>query len=226
MQTKRLLLIVVLFSFLFSAIPQAATVMESINYISNSKDFVEVKPAVGLAINLKYATVDNFVGQNLYKEFNKAYLHIVAAEKLAKAVVLLQAIKPQYKLVIFDALRPRSVQFLLWNNVKGTSRQGYVANPRTGSIHNFGMAVDLSLLNADGVELDMGTKFDDFTELSQPQFEEKFIKAGRLSKEQVENRLLLRKVMVEAGFIQLPLEWWHFDALPKAEVKSTYKIVE
>lgn len=215
------LLLLLIPSFTF-----AATVKESLSFVSASKNFVQIIPAQGLVIDLRYASANNFIGQNLYGEFNRAFLHRVAAEKLYQAVKVLQNIHAKYQLVIFDALRPRSVQYILWNKVKGSEKEKYVANPKGGSIHNFGFAVDLSVLDESGKELDMGTAFDDFSSLAQPQLEGKFLNQGKLTKFQIANRKLLRKVMESVGFIQLPLEWWHFDALPKAEVKIKYKIVE
>lgn len=217
---------VVLAAYTLGAGAFAATVNDSARFVAASSDYVELKPSGNLAINLKYATTDNFTGQNLYGDFNKAYLHKVAAEKLLRAVQNLAAIHPKYKLVVYDALRPRSVQYVLWDKVKGTDKQKYVANPKGGSIHNYGFALDISILDESGTALDMGTPFDDFTELAQPQLEQQFLKAGKLTERQIQNRLLLRKVMQDAGFIQLPVEWWHYDALPKTELKSRYKIVE
>lgn len=211
---------------LVSGLAEGATVRDSALSVAASPAYVELKPSDGLAIDLKYATADNFVGQNMYGDFNKAYLHRIAADKLTQAIRNLKALHPAYRLVIYDALRPRSVQYVLWNNVKGTDRQKYVADPRHGSIHNFGFAVDLSILDEKGKPLDMGTPFDDFTALAQPRLEQAFLKAGKLTVQQIDNRLLLRKVMEEAGFIQLPVEWWHYDALPKAKVMSGFKIVE
>jgi D-alanyl-D-alanine dipeptidase len=196
------------------------------SFDSIASNFVELRESDGLLIDLRYATSNNFVGENLYGEFNKAFLHKVAAEKLAKAVEGLHNVNPKYRFIIFDALRPRSVQHMLWNKVKGTDHEQYIANPESGSVHNFGFAVDLSVLDASGKELDMGTGFDSFTPLSQPRLEEKFIQEGILSAEQMKNRRLLKKLMEDVGFIQLPTEWWHFDALPKSEVKAKYKIVE
>lgn len=218
--------ILVCLIIILAASSQAATVNESMALISSSPDFVEISPADGVALDLRYATKNNFVGRNLYGEFNSAFLHEIAATKILKAVAHLKLIKPKYRLVIFDALRPRSVQMILWKVVKGTDKQRYVANPRGGSIHNFGFAVDISVLDESGKELDMGTAFDDFTELSQPRYEQRFKKEGRLTETQIRNRQLLRDVMEKAGFIQLPVEWWHFDALPKGEVKRKYKIIE
>lgn len=216
----------VLLAGLLSAGAGAATVHDSAKFVAASSDYVELQPSAGLAIDLKYATTDNFVGQNMYGDFNKAYLHKQAAEKLSRAIRNLAAVNPKYKLVIYDALRPRSVQYVLWDKVKGTDKQKYVANPKGGSIHNYGFALDISILDESGKPLDMGTSFDDFTDLAQPQLEQQFLKAGKLSERQIQNRQLLRKVMQDAGFIQLPVEWWHFDALPKTELKSRYRIVE
>jgi len=204
----------------------AANIEQSVAFIESSTDYVEIKPDHQLQTDLRYATTNNFVGENLYGDFNRAYLHRLAAKKLIAAKSILKASYPEYKLVIFDAMRPRSVQYQLWDKVKGTDKQGYVANPAGGSIHNYGFAVDISLADAQGNLLDMGTKFDDFTALAQPRQEAKFIKSGLLSEAQLANRKILRSVMEKAGFIQLSVEWWHFDALPKKVVKSTYQIIE
>jgi len=208
------------------SLAHAVTINESLKFVLASKDFVELTGMAGLVIDLRYATPNNFVGQNMYGEFNKAFLHQIAAEKLTKALRNLQGINPKYKFVIFDALRPRSVQYVLWNKVKGTDREKYVANPTGGSIHNFGFALDLSILDETGRGLDMGTDFDDFSPLAQPLLENQFLKAGKLTDRQINTRRILRKVMEGAGFVQLPLEWWHFDALPSVEVKAKYKMVE
>ncbi len=205
---------------------KANSVEQSMRQIRASDQFVEIQAGQGVVIDLKYASFDNFVGINLYGSFNRAFLHRVAAEKLVQATRHLLTLRPNHRLVIYDALRPRSIQHLLWNRVKGTAQEKYVANPASGSIHNFGFALDLSILDETGRPLDMGTAYDDFTELAQPRLEDKFLVAGKLSTAQIANRRLLRKVMENAGFIQLPIEWWHFDALPRAEVKANYKIIE
>lgn len=223
--TMRKLLLVCFILFL-AAPARAATVEESMRFVSSSPEYAEIGAADGVAVDLRYATANNFVGRNLYGDFDRAFLHKIAAAKLLGAAERLGRIEPEYRLVIFDALRPRSVQWILWKKVEGTDQQRYVANPRGGSIHNFGFAVDLSILDESGRELDMGTPFDDFTELAQPRHEEKFLKEGRLTEGQVRNRRLLRQVMTEAGFQPLRHEWWHFNALPRSEVKTKYKIVE
>ncbi len=117
------------------------------------------------------------------------------------------------------------MQWRLWNRVKGTNQQPYVADPRRGSIHNYGFAVDLTLQDAGGKEVDMGTEFDHFGKLAQPALEDKFLKVGKLTQQQIDNRKLLRKVMKDAGFIQLPIEWWHFDALPEEVIRNKYEAI-
>ena len=198
----------------------------SLQTIAPDPDFVEIKDGPGVAVSLRYATTDNFVHADVYGAFTHAYLRRAGAAELAKAVALLQREHPGWKLLIWDALRPRSVQRIFWARVVGTPQQPYVANPAGGSIHNFGMAVDLTLLDADGHQLDMGTGFDNFTDAARTDHENALVTSGRLSPAEAANRLVLRRLMTRAGFHTIPEEWWHFDALPPAEVKAHYRIVE
>lgn len=147
-------------------------------------------------------------------------MHKIASEKFRKAASLLA---PEFKFIVFDALRPQTAQVEFWNLVKGTPQQPYFADPAKGSVHSFGFAIDVGLLDRAGRELDMGTPFDDLTPLAEPQREEEFLKNGQLSTTQVENRKILRKVMSQSGFIPLPHEWWHFDALPPQEVRARFQ---
>lgn len=188
--------------------------------------FVELGPADGLLVDLRYASTDNIMGRNLYGAFGKLLLHAIAAAKLRAAARLLAARWPDLSLVVFDGLRPNRIQRMFWEQVRGTVRQPYVADPAMGSLHGFGFAVDLSLADTGGRELDMGTAFDDFTPLAEPRREQGFLAEGRLTAEQIANRLLLRAIMEEAGFLPLPIEWWHFDALPGDEVRGRYPLVE
>lgn len=194
--------------------------------VASSPEFVELLASESVAIDLRYGSANNFVGRNLYGSNPRAYLHRHAAEKLYRAAETLRALRPGYKLLILDALRPRSVQFILWERLEGTPEQQYVADPRIGSIHNYGFAVDLTITDSQGSELDMGTAFDDFTPLAQSRLEEQFLKEGTLSHDQWQNRLLLRRIMEGAGFIQLPIEWWHYDALPKSDVIGKHLLIE
>ncbi|OQW53755.1 MAG: hypothetical protein A4S09_06830 [Proteobacteria bacterium SG_bin7] len=189
-------------------------------------NYVNIRKLSGVAVDLRYATTNNFTGVKLYKDLKDPYLQKDAAKKLEAAIKKLSLKKPGWKLLVFDALRPRSVQFQLWEKVRGTSQEKYVANPLIGSLHNFGFAVDLSLQDEYGKEVDMGTPFDSFEDLAQPDLENKYLKLGKLKTSQLNSRKLLREVMTGAGFTQLKHEWWHYDALPLEEVKKQYPIVE
>lgn len=177
-------------------------------------------------VDLKYATVDNFTNTVLYDSLFQAYLHPVAAEKLIKAQDLLKEIHPGYSLLIYDAARPLSVQRKMYDVVRNTSYQAYVANPERVGMHNYGMAVDITVADADGVALDMGTPFDFFGRAAGINQEDQLMSEGVLSREQVDNRRLLRKVMTEAGFITIRGEWWHFNAVSHSQAKNISKVIE
>ncbi len=181
-----------------------------------------------LVLDIKYATTDNFTGQNLYGSFRSCLLREATVAKLAEADRLLRQRHPDLRLLIHDCLRPRSVQLKMWQVVEGTAQQSYVANPhsRTGSLHNYGAAVDLSLASKDGTPLDMGTPFDHLGPAAQPRHEFKRLARGELSAAQLANRLILREVMIRAGFKPIASEWWHFNAYGPREVRRRYKIVE
>jgi D-alanyl-D-alanine dipeptidase len=101
----------------------------------------------------------------------------------------------------------------------------YLANPIRGSIHSYGMALDITILDQAGAELDMGTGFDDMTDLSHPALEQGFLAAGKLTGQQVANRQLLREAMFEAGFLGINTEWWHFDCGDRNVVRETFRRV-
>ena len=179
-----------------------------------------------ILVELKYSTPDNFLKADAYGDLETCFLQPPAAHMLAAASHLLQAQHPDLRLLVYDGARPRSVQRNMWALVGGTDLEDYVANPERGSVHNFGAAVDLTLATADGMPLDMGTEFDFFGNLAQPRFEEQFLEEGRLTREQVENRRLLREVMEAAGFSMINVEWWHFNAFPVKETRQRFRIIE
>ena len=152
-----------------------------------------------VVMDVKYATTDNFVGKVLYST-NKVYLRKAVAEKLSEANSYL---KENYNLSIkiFDGYRPLSVQKQMWE-IYPDDR--YVANPIKGSRHNRGAAVDITLIDSDGNELEMGTPYDDFTNKAHYAYQ-------NLPKQVLENRKLLREVMDKFGFDPITSEWWHFD---------------
>jgi len=181
----------------------------------------------GIRLDIKYSTEDNFLEEDVYGDFNACYLQAPAARRLVKADSFLQALHPDLRLLVHDCVRPRSVQFKMWEIVKGTDQQMYVAPPGgAGSMHNYGAAVDLSLVHVDSGLVDMGTDYDYFGELAQPRYEERFVKEGKLTQAQVANRRVLRYAMLQAGFHGILSEWWHFNAFPREEVKARFQIVE
>ncbi len=179
-----------------------------------------------IKVDLKYATTDNFTKTILYDDLTEAYLHPLAAEKLVKAQLLLKEIKPDYSLLVYDAARPMSVQKNMYAVVQNTKYKAYVANPARTGMHNYGMAVDLTICLPDGTPIDMGTPFDFFGKAAGINHEEELRVQGILTKQQIENRKLLRKVMVQAGFITIRGEWWHFNAVSLTQAKQITKVIE
>lgn len=228
----RFLLPVVLAAWLLGPAPGAPVPAQT----AASSDWERVLTDMGLVdvqavcpdirVDLKYSSPNNFVRQDVYGDLDKCFLQKEAAAKLAVAQGKLTELKPGWRLLVFDGARPRRVQARFFAIVKGTPQQQYVADPARGSIHNYGAAVDLTIVDADGRELDMGTPFDFFGDLAQPRLEAEFLAQGKLAREQLDNRLLLRSVMTSAGFLPISNEWWHFDAFPPKEVRARYKIIE
>lgn len=180
-----------------------------------------------IVVDLKYATEDNFMDQNVYGELRRCYMQKDAAEMLVQAQINVREADSSLSLIVFDGVRPRSVQRKMWAIVKGTDQQKYVAPPGgTGSMHNYGAAVDLSLVDANGELVDMGTPYDFFGPLAQPRYEDKYMKEGKLTKKQLQSRWLLRKAMRKAGFHMIMSEWWHFNSTTRALVSSKYEVVE
>jgi D-alanyl-D-alanine dipeptidase len=190
-----------------------------------SAGFRHLSTIAGIAVDLRYAGPNNFLGRDLYAPFDCAWLHHDAAAALERVVAWLATHRPGYTPLVLDALRPQRVQQQLWDSLAGTGLQLYLANPERGSIHSFGMALDITLLDQRGRELDMGTGFDDMTELSHPVLEQAFLAAGKLSDAQVANRRLLREAMAQGSFVGINTEWWHFDCGDRELVRQTFRRV-
>lgn len=179
-----------------------------------------------MPIDLKYTTADNFVGSILYGDLKEAFLHPDAMRCLKKAQKILKEEKPNYSLIIYDAGRPMSVQKRMWNKVKGTKKQKYVSNPaRGGGLHNYGLAVDISIIDENGIPLPMGTEFDHLGYKAGITNEQTLVKQGKISRKELQNRLLLRRVMKKAGFRPLQSEWWHFNYCSRNYAKQHYKVM-
>ena len=162
-------------------------------------DLVAIAPPdFDVDVSLAYATDANLTGKPVYRNA-ECWLHREAADKLAAAIALAKPLG--FRLKIFDALRPTEAQWALWNVNPDPE---FLADPRRGSPHSRGVAVDLTLLDAKGNELDMGTGFDAFTPLSHH---------GRtdVPAEAQRNRLVLMGLMTTAGWDFYRNEWWHYQ---------------
>ncbi|MBL0329431.1 MAG: M15 family metallopeptidase [Bacteroidetes bacterium] len=181
-----------------------------------------------IVVDLKYSTCNNFLGLDMYGDFNKCYLQPDVAAKLSCAQEILKSKFPFYNLIVYDAVRARSVQRKMWDtiSVPYSERSKYVSNPNNGSLHNFGAAVDISIIDEHGIELDMGTPYDYFGELAYPREEERMLDEGKLTHIQLLNRSLLREVMESAGFMGITTEWWHFNSCYRTEAYEKYTIIE
>jgi D-alanyl-D-alanine dipeptidase len=180
-----------------------------------------------LKVSLQYATAGNIFNEAVYTGINGAWLHPVAAKKLLKAQRLLKEKYPVYSLIVYDAARPMQVQRKMWNLVQGTGKTNYVSNPaKGGGLHNYGMAVDVTIVDKNGNPLPMGTPFDHFGYEAHTNNEDALLQTGKITHEAFSNRRLLRQVMKQAGFRTILYEWWHFNACLREEAKKNYVLIE
>lgn len=198
-----------------------------------------------ILVELKYSTTDNFVGEDMYGELEKAYFVKSFADRVVIAQRILKSRHPEFTLLIYDATRPISVQRHMRKIVEGTEFEGFVADGTRGGRHNYGVAVDLTIATCDGTPLDMGAGFDDFSDAasvkgtpdsSDPKTRtldiyrrhaQQQVERGIITLEAAENRLLLIEVMLEAGLYPYRREWWHFEEIISiTETRSKYKLVD
>ena len=188
-------------------------------------DIAEVDSTIG--VELVYATPDNFLGHVLYPEIHHAFAIPEMAEKLVKAQQRLKAIDPDLSLLIYDAARPLCVQREMWESVKGTPNISFVANPAKGrGMHNYGAAVDITIMDSKGTPLPMGSKHDYFGPEARIDHEDELVANGLITTQELENRKLLRRVMTESGFITCISEWWHFNHIPSIRAKEELRIID
>ena len=205
--------------------PPTTQATVSIDALASDPGFQALGTIAHLHVDLRYASTRNLLGRDLYSPHDCAWLHVEAAAALAQSVQWLQAHHPHLRLCVLDAARPHRVQELFWQHVQGTPMERYFANPVRRSIHSFGMAVDLTLLDTHGQELDMGTGFDDTTELSHPALEDHLASQGRLKSEHLEHRAVLRHAMQQGGWQGIATEWWHFDFGNRENVRARYRLI-
>lgn len=211
----------------------------------NLVDVTTLEGGGNILVELKYSSTDNFVGEDMYGELNRAYLEISFAQRVVQAAQYLERHHPNYRLLIYDAARPISVQRYMRSVVDGTEFESFVADGSKGGRHNYGVAVDLTIATADGTPLDMGAPFDDFSDIaavkgtpdnSDPTtrtlavyraYAEVQVRKGVLTKEAANNRLLLIEVMASADLVPYRREWWHFEELRSmSETRTKYRLLD
>lgn len=162
-------------------------------------ELIKLDPTIKL--DIRYTTSNNFLGRPVYKEA-RAFLQRPAAEALVRAHRKLR--EKGYGLLVFDGYRPWSVTKIFWDSTPPEKRQ-FVADPKQGSRHNRGCAVDLTLFDLrTGEEVEMPGGYDEMTERSHPNYQ-----GG--TQEQRRVRDILRQAMEAEGFTVFEVEWWHFD---------------
>ncbi len=224
---------------------QTATDFDAMMQKYNLVDIHSLEGAEDIIVELKYSTTDNFVGKDMYRDLEKAYFTQDFARKVIRAQQILRERYPQYTLLIYDAARPISVQRYMRKLVEGTPQQSFVADGSKGGRHNYGVAVDLTIATLQGMPLDMGAGFDDFTDAASVKgtsdtsdastrtlavytnYVNGLVKQGVISAAAAKNRLLLIEVMLEAGLYPYRREWWHFEELmPISEVRQKRRLLD
>lgn len=186
---------------------QLFTLLSVSSLLAQQNDFVLLRSLSNdFVFDMKYSTPDNFLKQAVY-DCGECYLRKSTAKALVKANEEFKSLG--YRIKLFDCYRPLSVQKKMWKILPGTH---YVANPAKGSKHNRGAAVDLTLVDAQGKELDMGTPFDFFGKKAHHT-------CTTLPKKVLENRKLLKGVLNKYNFKSIFSEWWHYEYRPEMQSK-------
>lgn len=165
----------------------------------NDSTFVNLKQySQDFEYDMKYATEDNFLKAKVY-DCAECFLRLKTVNGLIDANK--KFLEKGYKIKIFDCYRPLDIQKKMWKIV---SNPKYVADPAKGSIHNRGGAVDITLIDSLGKELDMGTPFDFFGIEASHNY-------PNVSDNVKQNRILLKTIMTSSGFNSFDSEWWHYN---------------
>ena len=232
LQMKSLILLI--FSMILSLCCYSQTIESQTDFDALMKEYglVDIEMLDDeILVELKYSTTDNFVGEDMYLDLERAYLEESFAERVVEAQRLLKSRYPEYTLLIYDAARPISVQRYMRSIVEGTPFQNFVADGSRGGRHNYGVAVDLTIAHADGTPLDMGAGFDDFSDAAAVkgtpdtddittrtidvyrEYVNSLALSGVITFEAAHNRILLLEVMCEAGLVPYRRELWHFEEI-------------
>ena len=174
-------------------------VLLDINKETDDNAFVNLKNySNDFVFDMKYATTDNFLKEKVYS-CDECFLRVKTVKSLLEANKAF--LDKGYKIKLYDCYRPIAIQKQMWKIVPNPT---YVANPKKGSIHNKGGAVDITLVDSLGVELNMGTKFDFFGEEASHNY-------TKHSEEILANRKLLKEIMLQHNFKSFDSEWWHYN---------------
>lgn len=189
---KSILVLIVLFILNIANAQNKAEQVQDTTFV-NLKEY-----STDFVYDMKYATEDNFLKAKVY-DCPECLLRLKTVKALIKANN--DFLKKGYRIKLFDCYRPLSIQKKMWEIV---SDPKYVADPKKGSIHNKGGAVDISLVDRNGKEVDMGTSFDFFGIESSHNY-------TNLSKKIKSNRKFLKAIMIQNGFNSFDSEWWHYN---------------
>ncbi|MDB2657451.1 M15 family metallopeptidase [Crocinitomicaceae bacterium] len=207
--------------------PELSRFTDSVQNLYQSFGLVEVTDP-RIIVDLRYTTDNNFMGMVLYDTLDRLMLQQDVSERLSLCQDLLDSLHPGYRLKVFDGVRPLQVQREMWealDSIPPLNRGKFVSNPVFGSVHNFGTAVDITICDSLGNELDMGAGYDDFRPIAFPSREAYFLKTGELTREQWESRKLLRRIMRSQRFSNIPSEWWHFNAFSRSTCEAKFEIL-
>lgn len=198
-----------------------------------------------ILVDLRYSGTNNFLGEDMYGELDRAYFEAEFADRVVAAQCELRRRHPELRLLIYDAARPLSVQRRMRRMVEGTTFESFVADGTRGGRHNYGVAVDVTLATEDGTPLDMGTPFDDFSDAAAVKLTPdssdpatrtvehyrtdliKMQQLGLISAEVVRNRMLLIEVMHSVGLVPYRREWWHFEeCISMTMTRNKYRLLD
>ena len=183
---------------------------------------------IGILTDVRYSSENNFMHRDVYGALNRIYLQPSVAADLQKSQEKLKSIDSTLTLLVFDGVRPRSVQQYMWDilDMPSAEKSKFVSNPKNGSLHNYGAAVDLTIADSDGNPLDMGADYDEIGKIAYPKYEKAYLDSGMITSDQIANRELLRTVMKAGGFWGIQTEWWHFNRYNRAKAQELFEIVE
>ena len=190
-------------------------------------DIASIDPSI--KVELKYGTTDNFMHRVMYSMSDRAFAEENLARAVSAAQQLLKTINPSLSIIVYDAARPISIQRMMFDSVKGTPSERYVANPYDkirGGYHNYRLAVDIAIVDEQGKMLDFGTGYDSFSELAHPGNEAVLVNKGLISMQAYENRMLLYYITAKQGLLPYEFEWWHYQLVQRDEDKQRYRLLD